>query len=145
MSIEDLRNFAVRHNLEVGHSGKNGNSIKKDFVEAYNQYFERLRTQESEKKRVLIETAFDTPEFLIQYYNSEILGFYIKQSDMLKRIIVATRGKQVSPEVINFIVEQFNEIQQKSVQYQFNIADLLALMNEFRQLHAGSGLEADIL
>jgi hypothetical protein len=145
MNIDDLRNFAVRNNLEVGHSGKSGNSIKKDFVDAYNQYYDRIRDQESERSRVIIETAFDTPEFLIAEYDIDMPLFWRGRKSKLEKIIISTRGKQVSPEVTNFILDQFNEIQQKSVQYQFKIDDLLALMNEFRQLHAGSGIETDIL
>lgn len=100
---------------------------------------------ESESIQGIIETAYNTPEFLIGYYNSESFFFWRTQATMLKNIILSTRGKMISPGVINFIFEQSEKIQQKAEQYQFDISSLLGLLNEFRELHAGSGIENEVL
>lgn len=143
MTIAELKDFALKYELEVDHSGKGGVAIKKDFIKAYKQYTDKIKAEEAQKQRVNINVLYDTPEFLIAGYNMEMKAFWIKQVATFKRILFSTQGKEVSKDVVRFILQESDEIKSQARKYEFNIRDIEDLLIEFKQVHIGSGVEEE--
>lgn len=143
ISVVELRDFAIRHQLPVIGSSRDGVAVKKDFIVAYNEYYRKLC--ESVTIRQNSDQVLCTPERLIKIYNVEMVYFWKKQKNNLQKILFSARTHQVSSETTAFILNQCSEVQKYSIEYQFDITELLQLLQEFKAHNVETRIDDSIL
>ncbi len=110
-SVDDLRSFTVRNQIDVIGTGKEGNIVRADLITAYNKFWD-----EKPKPKDL-NGYMKNQNFVFSFLKSNLKMNAEERARMLSRsvdcIFSADEG-ELSSEELNFINDEFNYMQRYS-------------------------------
>lgn len=145
MKINELRNYTIKHNLDVIGTGKrDGLAIRRDFILACEKYYNEQRKIKNDEIKAKVDSVFGTTDGLIVVYKNEKMDVLLTLSRLLIYAMEKSYESDVSEDNIKYIFAEYNRLKNKCIKNNIDTRMLQKTGEKFRETH-GYRLEDDIL
>ncbi len=136
MKIGELRDFAIKNNLNVVGTGKDGNAVRKDFLLVCQEHVKKQRDIKTAETAAISAKIWKTSDGLIAVYTHEKKAAIFNLARILTLVMETSYESDISDDSIKYVLAEYNKLKKKSIKYEISISVFEKNVEKFKETYS---------
>jgi hypothetical protein len=136
LKIQELRDFAIKNELNVIGTGKDGIPTRKDFIPVCEEFQEKKRKIETEKIKNLTNMVYGTSNGLTGVYKQEKVFQTRALMRLLSNLMETSYGGEISDENIEYALSEHEKLKKDCIRHGISFGKFEETAQKFRETYS---------